>query len=89
MRLHGNVISQADERILEFLDEFGNYPPTAIRDSLAERGMEYTPQHLGLRCRELAKLGLTVNVGGGTYAITDEGRAFLAGDLDAGTLDAE
>lgn len=86
MRKHADVVTQADERILEFLDEFGNHPPKAIHGALADRGMVYHQNHIGDRCRQLAKVGLAVNVGGGTYAITGNGRAFLAGDLNAGDL---
>jgi repressor of nif and glnA expression len=86
MRKHGEVVTQADERILEFLDEHGNHRPTPIRDALADNGMEYSQNHIGERCRQLADHGLLVNVGGGTYSITNAGRDFLTGDLNAGTL---
>lgn len=79
-----------DERILEFLDEHGNHQPAQIATQLAEigSGMDYHSKYVGRRCRALEDLGLTVNVGNGVYAITDRGRAYLAGDLDASTLAA-
>jgi predicted transcriptional regulator len=91
MRKHADWLTQTDERVLEFLREYGNHPPSAIRDRLAEIGqdMSLTPQHIGARCRELAEYGLLANVGGGTYSITDLGEQFLDGDLDAGTLEPD
>lgn len=91
MRYHASWMVEVDERILEFLDEQGNHPPSAIRDQLAVRssGMDYSSTYINNRCRKLRNYGLITNVGGGTYAITDEGLAFLDGDLDAATLDAE
>lgn len=89
MRKHANWLTQTDERILEFLREYGNHPPSGIQHRLSEIGvdMEYHANHVGRRCRELEEFGLLHNVGGGTYAITDDGKEYLNGDLDAGTLD--
>jgi len=89
MRRHAGWLSQTDERILEFLDEYGNHPPSAITDRLAEHGvdLDYHSNHISRECRKLAAAGLLLNVGAGTYSITDDGRSFLSGDLDAGTLE--
>ncbi len=91
MRKHADWLTQADERILEFLREEGNHPPTAITRRMIEAGIdiEYHPNHVGTRCRELAKYGLLVNVGAGTYSITEKGVEFLDGDLDVGSLEKE
>ena len=91
MRKHADWLSQADERILEFISDRGNHPPKAIRDKLAEEGvqMDYHVQHVRRECRKLRDHGLLVDVGGGTYSITEKGEAFLEGDLDAGTLEPE
>ena len=88
MRSHADWMVEVDERILEFLDERGNHPPSAIRDQLAEigSGMDYSSQHINNRCRKLRDHGLVTNVASGVYSITDTGRDFLTGDLDAGTL---
>lgn len=82
-------MTELDERILEFLAENGNHQPGIIQDRLDELGadMDYSDNYVNIRCRKLRDSGLLVNVGGGVYSITDDGRAFLAGDLDAGTLD--
>lgn len=91
MRKHADWLTQADERILEFLSERGNFPPSAIRDRLADTGedLTYSTNHLGMRCRALADRGLLENVGGGTYSITDVGEQYLDGEFDAGSLDDE
>lgn len=88
MRKHADWLSQADERILEFLQENGNHPPLAITENMREigEGMDYHAQTIRRECRQLQDHGLLVNVGGGTYSITDEGVAFLEGELDAATL---
>lgn len=82
-------MTQSDERILEFLAEEGNHPPKSIRDRLAEIGpeMDYHQNYIQQRCRTLQDYGLLRNVGGGTYSITDVGEQFLAGELDAASLD--
>lgn len=89
MRKHAKWLSQADERILEFLQEEGNHPPKAICDKIDSAGvdLEYHAEHVGRECRKLRDYGLLVNVGGGTYSITELGKQFLAGDIDAGTLE--
>lgn len=91
MRRHAGWLSQADERILEFLSEYGNHQPKAIRDRLDSigRDMEYHPEHISRECRKLTNRGLLVNVGGGTYSITEAGREFLSGELDAGDIDVD
>ena len=78
-----------DERILEVIREEGNLQPTTIRDKMAEKAtdLDYTPQHVGYRCRELYEHGLLTRFGRGVYSITDEGKAYLDGELDAGELE--
>lgn len=91
MRKHADWMVPLDERIMEFLNETGNHPPSAIRDELADAGvdLDYSANYVNMRCRRLSEPSLLANVGGGTYSITDDGEAFLRGDLDAGTLDAD
>lgn len=88
MRKHADWITQTDERILEYLREHGNAPPSVIQDRLAGIGedLTYSTNHLGMRCRTLADHGLAENLGGGTYSITDLGEQFLDGEIDAGSL---
>jgi repressor of nif and glnA expression len=89
MRKHASWLTQTDERVLEFVREYGNFPPSAIRDRLAEIGddLEYSANHVGMRCRELDDHGLLEIVGGGTYSITELGEQYLNGEFDAGSLE--
>ncbi|SIR30595.1 hypothetical protein SAMN05421858_2183 [Haladaptatus litoreus] len=88
MRRHAEWMAHADERIVEFLADYGNHQPSQITDGLAELGpeMDYHPKYVGRRCRTLAAYGLLRNLGNGLYQVTDEGRAYLAGELDASEL---
>ena len=89
MRRHAEWMVALDERILEFLDEFGNHQPAEIAAQLGDlgAGMDYHPKYVGQRCRQLTDAGLLLRHGRGVYSITDDGQAFLAGDLDAGALE--
>ncbi|WP_226043549.1 MarR family transcriptional regulator [Natrinema sp. DC36] len=91
MRKHGEWMTQVDERILEYLSENGNHQPHAIADNLREIGvdLDYHSNSINRRCRELRDYRLIINVGGGVYSTTDLGEQFLAGDLDAGTLEKD
>ena len=88
MRKPAKWISQTDELILEFLSEQGNHQPKEIRDQLERisEDMSYSNNHIWRECKKLADAGLLVNVGGGTYSITEQGEDFLDGDLDASNL---
>lgn len=89
MRKHAEWMSQADDRILEFLHEEGNHQPAQIKSRMQEIGadMEYHPKYIGERCRELTEYGLLYNIGNGVYTITENGISYLEGELDAETLD--
>ena len=91
MRKHAEWLTQTDERILEFLSERGNHPPSAIQENLEEEGqaMDYHVNHINRECRKLADYGLVRNVGAGTYSITEKGEQFLSGELDAETLEKQ
>lgn len=75
-----------DDRILELIDEFGSMTPLALsKEGMVER-LPIGRKHAGNRCRELVKYGLLTRVDKGLYTLTDEGSAYLEGDLDASTL---
>lgn len=75
----------ADDRILEYLDENGAASPQIIKDAIRDR---WGAEHIGNRLRDhLTPHELTERVGRGVYRITDRGRAYLAGDLDAEELE--
>lgn len=82
-------MAHADERILEFLQEYGNHQPAQITTRLAEigDGLDFHPNYVGRRCRKLAEYGLVRNLGNGVYQITEDGERYLDGKLDASTSD--
>ncbi|WP_248515056.1 winged helix-turn-helix domain-containing protein [Salinarchaeum laminariae] len=65
---------------MELLRDEGPKPVGEIGE---DERLYWNNQYLGRRCRLLAKQGLIVNIGNGVYQITDDGRAYLDGDLDA------
>lgn len=79
-------MTKSDPAILELLDESGiALPPTVIAFNV-DGVSRPTVQR---RVKELAKEGLIRKVSDekGYYEITDRGRAYLAGDLDAEDLE--
>lgn len=88
MRKSADWMAHADERILEFLAEYGNHQPAQIAARLEGigGGMDYHPNYVGRRCRKLAEYGVLRNIGNGVYQITEEGEQFLEGELDASEL---
>ena len=72
----------ADERILEYLSEMGNHQPAQIAEEFG-----FHRKYIGKRCRILAKNGFVENRGNGVYQITDLGRGYLSGEVDASKLD--
>ena len=89
MRKSGKWMVLLDDRILELLaEEEDRYmAPSEIAE---DSRIHYTSQHIGRRCKKLAEHGLLLSVGRGVYTITDEGRAYLRGEYNAGeTNDVE
>lgn len=82
MRKRGSWMKPADDIILELLEEEGQYTPIVIAE---ETG--YSQKHVNRRCRDLQDHGLLRNIRRGLYQITDDGRAYLAGELDANELE--
>ncbi|SEQ00105.1 hypothetical protein SAMN04489841_1042 [Natrinema salaciae] len=85
MRLDADWMVRADDRILEFLRDEGPHPPSKMeRDDRIKFGAEY----IGRRCRDyLRPHGLVTNLGNGVYAITEDGDAYLAGELDVSQIE--
>lgn len=86
MRRSGKWMILADDRILEFLVEEGPKPPSAIAE---DNRIPWGTQHVNNRCIKLTSSGLIDNLGRGVYTITDEGEAYLAGELDASDLEPD
>lgn len=71
-----------DEHILEIMREEGNMTPTALEE------LEVTvSNYASNRLSKMADYGLVERVARGLYRITDDGRAFLDGELDAAELE--
>lgn len=83
MRKRGEWMVPSDDQVLELIAEYGNLTPHAIEDL---GGL--SQDHAGRRCRELVRYGLLTRITRGLYGITDDGEAYLRGDLDASDLEA-
>ena len=83
MRQSAEWMTIADERILEFLSEEGPRQPKQIA---TDDRITFSDQYIGQRCRRLVPYGLVQNLGNGLYAITNPGKQYLAGELDARDL---
>ena len=78
-------MNQTDDRVLELLKESGlKLNPSAIAVNL-----EYSRSWVSRRCKMLADAGLVETTEDSYYQITDRGRAYLAGDLDAEDLERD
>jgi Mn-dependent DtxR family transcriptional regulator len=83
MRQRAEWMVPSDDPILEYLADAGEVPPAVIG-----RNIDSHPNYVGERCRLLAKYGLVDRRDDGYYALTADGRDYLAGDLDADQLTA-
>lgn len=75
-----------DDTILELIREHGHLSPAAVvhyADGAISRS------HAQSRCSELSRYGLLERVVPGLYRITEDGEAWLAGELDAAELNPE
>lgn len=81
MRKSADWMNITDERILELLSEEGQFTPSIIAERIGKH-----PKYVNKRCRELQERGLLRNLRRGLYQITEEGEAYLAGELDASEL---
>jgi len=76
-------MTRADDYILEFLDE----KDIKATPRVISANIDYTHQYVNERLKPLRENGLVENTGDGLYRITDRGRAYLAGELDADDLE--
>ena len=73
-------MEQTDERILEFLDDVGWATPHIMA---RERGFDATEGRIGDRCERLVYAGFITPLHRKTYEITQWGRLYLQGEIDA------
>lgn len=86
MRYSAKWMSSIDGRILELLNEEKEFAtPMDMLETGLIRGASRS--YINLRCKELSEYGLLRNVGNGVYMITEAGKEYLAGELDADRLE--
>jgi len=79
MRYAGNWMTAVDDRILEYLSEHESGSPTKMK---REGPIRYSRQQVHRRCKKLTENALVRDLGNGVYVITDDGEAYLEGQLD-------
>lgn len=73
----------ADDRILEALEDTG----FILSGAVLAKNLGYSNNYIRNRLRALSNRGLIDKVEDGYYKINKQGRAYLAGDLDADKLE--
>lgn len=82
MRPRVDWMTQADNQILEFLDE----KSIVATPKVIAANIDYTPQYVNERIPLLAENDLVENTGKALYQITNRGRQYLAGELNKNDL---
>ena len=83
MRPRVEWMNQTDDRILELLDESG----LILSPAVIAVNLEYNRSWISRRISKLVDFELVEAVNEGYYRITDRGRDYLSGDLDADDLE--
>ncbi|ELY90886.1 winged helix-turn-helix transcriptional regulator [Natrialba taiwanensis] len=83
MRPRVEWMNQTDNRILEILDE----SDLILSPAVTAINLDYSRNWVSRRMSKLQKAGLIEKVNGSYYRITDRGRAYLTGELDAEDLE--
>lgn len=86
MRKSADWMALADDRILEFVDRNGPASAKQIDDT---ETIPRSHSTISRRMGRLAEHGLLQPLGNGVYQLTDDGEAYLHGDLDASELEPE
>lgn len=71
----------SDDRILELIREHGNLTPQAIEELGGP-----VAGHARNRCPKLAEHGLLERISRGLYGMTEEGKQYLNGHLNASAI---
>ncbi|MWG34150.1 Lrp/AsnC family transcriptional regulator [Halomarina oriensis] len=80
MRHSAAWMSIWDDRILEYLQENG---PSPVGEIAENEYIHVSQPTVSRRCQRLAEHGFTARVGNGVYVITERGKSYLAGELNA------
>jgi predicted transcriptional regulator len=75
-------MTQADERVLEFLYE----KEIVASSSVIGANIDYTGEYISRRCRKLADADLVQRADATNYRITEKGRRYINGELNAADL---
>lgn len=86
MRFDDDWMVRADDRIMEHLREEGPDTPKSMADSDRVR---FSRQYINQRCKLLVSNGLLLHLGNGVYDLTEQGEAYLDGDIDVRNLDTD
>ena len=76
-------MSPIDYEILLFFDEHD----IRVSPKVLGANIDYDRQYTSKRCRKLLNAGILEKDENGLYQLTEKGRKFLAGDLDAEELE--
>lgn len=89
-RPHVDWMTRADDAILEFLQNEGNRQLVAT-PGVIEANIGYTLSTVNQRLRKLKTAGLVEyhDEERGLYEISEQGKAYLSGTIDASELEAE
>lgn len=85
MRPRIDWMTQADERILEFLQE----KDIVASPSVIAANIDYTGEYISRRCRKLTDAGLLQRVDASNYRLTELGEQFLSGDIESEDVSLE
>lgn len=83
MRPRINWMTQADERVMEFLQE----KDIIASPSVIAANIDYTSEYLSRRCRRLAEAGLLQRVDASNYRLTSLGDRYLSGEVEPDELE--
>lgn len=83
MRPRVDWMTQADERVLEFLRE----KEIVASPSVIGANIDYTGEYISRRCRKLADAGLVQRADATNYRITEKGEQYLDGELSTSALE--
>ncbi|WP_436347698.1 winged helix-turn-helix domain-containing protein [Natronorubrum sp. FCH18a] len=83
MRPRVEWMNQTDNRILELLEE----SDLILSPAVAAVNLDYSRNWVSRRMSKLEDAGLIEKVDGSYYRITERGRAYLEGELDAEDLE--
>jgi Mn-dependent DtxR family transcriptional regulator len=83
MRASADWMSIWDDRVLELVSEKDG---ASVGDIASHPLIRVSQPHVSRRCQILSEHGLLRPLGNGVYVITEDGKKYLSGELDAEDL---